>query len=235
MVTEKRHQQHLKALQSNILFKNVEAEKLMLFFTNFREEKWIKNTISISRKNTLHRFYIIFSGRIKVYQINPATGREFTLFLLTKNDVFDIFCLLDEAEHLVYHQALDDVIVLSIPIEKMREWVKAHPETNKSIMPYLMKRMRIIEEYAANVTLIDISARLALLLLKNINQESQKLELIHDLSNEEVAKLIGSTRAVVNRHLQEFKKEGIISIGRKKMELQNIQLLLEKIEHSNSK
>lgn len=170
-----------------------------------------------------------------MYKIDPFTGREFTLFLLTKNDFFDILCLLDGYEHHVYHQPLDNAIILSVSMSKMREWLKEHPEMNQALLPYLMKRLRIVEEYASNITLIDISTRLALLILKNINQKSQKLELINDLSHEEIANLIGSTRAVVNRHLQEFKEVGILNIGRKKMEIQNLQLLLDKVENRISK
>ncbi|WP_423818899.1 helix-turn-helix domain-containing protein [Salinimicrobium sp. TIG7-5_MAKvit] len=40
--------------------------------------------------------------------------------------------------------------------------------------------------------------------------------------------LIGSTRAVVNRHLQEFKNDGIISLGRQKVQIKDIDLLLLK-------
>lgn len=75
---------------------------------------------------------------------------------------------------------------------------------------------------------MEIPARLARLILKNINQESKKLEFINDLSNEEIANLIGSTRAVVNRHFQEFKNEGILKLGRKKMEVINLTLLIKK-------
>lgn len=226
---DKERQKYVEALHSHILFQNSDKEHFKLFFENFKREKWTKNTVSVSRTNTLYRFYIIFSGRIKVYKIDPFTGREFTLFLLTKNDFFDILCLLDEAEHHVYHLPLDDVIILSIPMDKMREWLKSHPEMNTVLLPYLMHRMRIVEEYASNITLIDISTRLAMLILKNINRKSHKLELINDLSHEEIANLIGSTRAVVNRHLQEFKEDGIINIGRKKLEIKNFQLLLDKI------
>lgn len=112
----------------------------------------------------------------------------------------------------------------------MRKWLRENPELNKNMLPYMGQRMRILEEQALNLTFADISTRLAKLILQHVNAESRKLELINDLSNEEIANLIGSTRAVVNGHLQMFKEEGILDVGRHRVELRNLELLLQKIK-----
>lgn len=219
-----------EVLQRHHLFRHLDRQSLLSILPWLQEECWPRNTCNVSSHRTLEKFHIIISGRLKIYKMSPSNGREFTLFLLTQNDVFDILCLLDGVEHLVFYETLDNVYVLTTPIEKMREWVIKHPEINKTLLPYLGRQMRVLEEYAANITLVDISTRLARLILRNINRRSNQLELINDLSNDELANLIGSTRAVVNRHLQEFKQSGIIRTGRKKLEIQNLELLLRKAE-----
>lgn len=220
----------LKVLEKNILFKDIQKEKLESLLKEFKTEIWPKHLCNINSKNTLRRFHIIVSGRLKIFQVDPDSAREFTLFLLQPNDVFDILCLLDGFEHKVYYETLDEVEILSIPIERMREWVKVCPQINGALLPYLGKQLRTLEEYASSHTLSDISSRLTRLILNHINQDSQELELINDLSNEELANLIGSTRAVVNRHLQDLKSDGILRMGRKKMEIQDLQLLQKKAE-----
>ncbi|OQX57187.1 MAG: cyclic nucleotide-binding protein, partial [Helicobacteraceae bacterium 4484_230] len=47
----------------------------------------------------LEHFYIILSGRMKVYDINLESSREQTLFLLTRGDMFDTITLLDGRPH----------------------------------------------------------------------------------------------------------------------------------------
>lgn len=234
MRSEKKRIKYLKVLKTNKLLKELEKKDLEQFLEDLKEESWPKHTCNISKQRTSNYFHFIISGRLKIYQIENRTGREFTFFLLKKGDVFDILCLLDGNEHKVFYETLDKVVLLTIPMEKMRNYIIQHPELNKQILPYLSHQIKILEEYASNVTLIDISTRLARLILKNINTESRKLELINDLSNEELANLIGSTRAVVNRHLQQFKNDGIISLGRQKVEIRNINLLLEKANGQNS-
>lgn len=228
MWSETRHSNYIEALKRNRLFKDIPEAEISLLLNELEEVVWPKSTCSVNNQRTLNYFHFVVSGRLKVYQIDLETGREFTFFLLKTGDAFDTLCLLDECEHDVYYETLDRVVLLSIPMRIMRQWVKEHPVINKNLLPYLSYQMRTLEEYASNITLIDISTRLARLILSNINSESKELEFINDLSNEELANLIGSTRAVVNRHLQQFKNDGIISLGRKKVRIKDLDLLLEK-------
>lgn len=226
-----KQQQYINLLQQNDLFKNISPEELTTFAGELSEEKWPKNTCSIGYDKCLYRFYFLISGRVKIYRTDEASGREFTLFLLKKNDVFDVLCLLESQEHKVYYEAIDDVLLLSIPIEKMRKWLRELPELNKMLLLYMARQLRVLEQYASDITLTDTSTRLAKLILNNVNDNSKRLELINDLSNDELANLIGSTRAVVNRHLQEFKSDGSLQVGRKKVEIKDLKVLLDRLEN----
>ena len=229
-MTDLKKRKYALALQKNKLLKDLEKEHISQFLEVMEEEIWPKHTCSIERARYQEKFHFVISGRLKIYKIDEKTGREFSLFILKKGDAFDILCLLDGCKHEVFYSALDRATLLSTPMPVMQKWLREHPEVNKNMLPYLSQRMRVLEEYASNITLIDISTRLAKLILSNVNKESQQLELINDLSNEELANLIGSTRAVVNRHLQVFKSEGILDLGRQKLEIKNIELLLEKAQ-----
>lgn len=228
MRSEKKSKKYFKALKANPLLKDLDEDQLLEIFKHLNVEVWPKATCDFTKRRTLKYFHFIVSGRLKIYQLEANTGREFTFFLLKKGDVFDILCLLDNDEHDVYYETLDRVVLLTVPLPTMRDWVSQYPLINKNILPYLSRQMRILEEYASNITLIDISTRLARLILKNINSESRELELINDLSNDEIANLIGSTRAVVNRHLQQFKNDGILTLGRQKVAIKDLNLLLER-------
>lgn len=232
MGSAKKSSKYVEALRRNKLLKDLPDEDLLQFLSELEEVVWPKNTCSINFQRTSRHFHFIVSGRLKIYQVEPNSGREFTFFILGKTDAFDILCLLDGSEHKVLYETLDRTVLLSLPIDRMKRMAQEHPEINRNLLPYLGHQIRILEEYAANVALIDISTRLARLILNNVNSESKELELINDLSNEELAKLIGSTRAVVNRHLQQFKNEGIIKLGRSRLILQDLDLLLQKANNN---
>ena len=202
---------------------SLEAIHRLLFFMT--SENWkiksFKDSTEVSST-----FHFIVSGRLKVYKSHPETGREHTVFILSAGDVFDVLSLLDTKPHEVYWEALDDLEVLKIPMSQMRQWIKDFPEIHQSIIYYLGNRMQQLMDVATDVTLHRTLVRLSSLLLKNINGETRKLELINNLPNEEIAGLIGTTRAVVSRHIQELKRCGAISVSRRQINVKNLELLL---------
>jgi CRP/FNR family transcriptional regulator len=221
----------LDALKKHRIFKNLDEETLKSLLQGFTLERWEKDVDFFNKPEAYRRFHVILKGRLKVYQIDQQTGREFTLFLLTKNDVFDVVSLLDGQKHTTNFKALDTVEVLCAPMAEARKWVEQHPEINKTFLPYLGYKMRLLEVNLTDNVLSDIPTRLAKLILNNIDESSQQLRLINDLPNDELASMVGSTRAVVNRHIQTLKEEGIIDTSRRHTTVKNIRALIKKIEN----
>ena len=221
------------ALNNCELFADLSKEQWLDLLEDFHEEKWSKNSCIINHQKFLFHFYIITSGRIKMYNVDEFSEKEHTLFLLKKSDVFDLFCLFDGAKHRVYYECLDNIKVLAIPMDRLRDWLNRNPHTYQHFLSYAGKMMRTLESNVSQLIFTNISTRLLKLLLENVNSKSKKLELINDLPNKEIANLIGSTRAVVNRHLQLLKQSGSIDVARNQLEIKDISLLLKELEKQN--
>ncbi len=212
------------------LLKSLDKETSNTFLGLFREETWPKNTCILNSEKLSLKFYIVLSGRVKMYQVDPFSGKELTLFLLTTCDFFDIFCLLDSRAHTIYYESLDEVTVLAAPMESLRNWLDENPNEYVNLLPYAGKQLRLLENSLFEMTFNDISTRLLKLLIKNVNKKSRHLEFIHDLPNKEIAHLLGSTRTVVNRHLQLLKHNGSLKLSRNKMEVQDLNILLQMLD-----
>jgi len=214
-----------EVLKGSLLFKNLDNEEIHAVLNQMTRLNWKKGIFKNSTEfnSSLH---FIVSGRIKGYQINKNTGREHTIFILTRGDAFDMLNLLDTERHMLYWETLDDLELLTIPIEEIRRMVEDNPKLNRSILSYLGSRMRILEDVSNDMCLHNTLGRLSSLLLKHFNGQSQKLEVINNLPNNEIAYLIGTTRAVVNRNIQELKKAGAISVKRKQIDVENVEILM---------
>ncbi|SDS41423.1 CRP/FNR family transcriptional regulator, anaerobic regulatory protein [Christiangramia echinicola] len=221
------------ALNNCELFNDLSETQWIELLEDFHEEKWSKNSCIINHQKFLFHFYIITSGRIKMYNVDEFSEKEHTLFLLKKSDVFDLFCLFDGSKHRVYYECLDNINVLAIPMDKLREWLNKNPHQYQHFLSYAGKMMRALESNVSQLIFTNISTRLLKLLLENVNSKSKKLELINDLPNKEIANLIGSTRAVVNRHLQILKQSGSIDMARNQLEIRDISLLIKELEKQN--
>ena len=184
--------------------------------------------------DTLNCFYFIIRGKIKISQINPVTSREQIVNLLSGGDMFDIVTLLDGETHEFVSEVLEESEVVEVPIGHVRELIENNPEFNRHFFPYLGRQLRRMEELAVDLSLYEVYERLVRLLARNIDRSEggeTTLRLINNLSNEELASLVGSVRKVVNRNLQKLKKEGVIELSRKQIRLLDLQQLLEKLNY----
>ena len=224
-------------LQQSHLFKSLSLDTLDDMLKSFRFETWQKGSQHDARL-ALKRFYVIMEGRMELMQINPETGRSFTLMILKEGDLYDVLSLLDGREHDVIPVALDNLKLLSAPMSSVRQWIQRHPEFNKNLMPHLSQCIRDREQIAADLALHDTPTRLARVILRHlptgINEEQQnseiKAELLHDLSNEQLAELVGSVRQVVNSHLGQMKKEGLIHMEQHQIVVDDLRRLKAKAE-----
>lgn len=223
------------ALKECIVFNNLDPESFDSLLSLFHEEQWQKNTCILHSEKVFFNFFIVLSGRIKMYQVDSRGDKEITLFILAKNDVFDLFCLLDGSRHDAYYECLDHVKVLAAPMAKVREWYQKHPEASKDLLPYAGKQLRMLENFVSDITFTDISTRILKLLIKNVKNNSNDLDLINGLSNKELGYLIGSTRTVVNRHLQRLKRNGCIRISRNRLEITDLSVLVHLLEQQQQK
>ncbi|MDT0649351.1 Crp/Fnr family transcriptional regulator [Autumnicola edwardsiae] len=228
------YQRYRRSLENCSLLSEMDDPTFKSLISLFYEEKWPKNTCFIDENKFLCKFFIILQGRVKMYQIDEISTKEVTLFLLTKGDFMDLFCLLDGSRHKVYYQSLDDVRVLAAPMENLHKWLQKNPEYYKNLLSYAGKQLRMLEDYVSDITFTDISTRLLKLLITNVNKDSNNLELINDLSNKEIAFLIGSTRAVVNRHIQKLKKNGCVLTSRENLQVMNLPLLISLLEKKST-
>lgn len=224
-----KYRHYYETLIESDLFSHVTHNALNQLLEISTAQNWPKKTCILDTSHTLYTFHILITGKIKVYHFDTSNDRLLTLFLLQDNDVFDIFSLMGCGTHKVYYEALENSEVLNIPVSKMKEWMKDNPLVHKSFLAYNVQKMNILERYIINVALEDIPTRLARLLYNNMDKTSSHYQSICGLSHIELGALIGTTRAVVNRHIQNFKEEGILEVSRKQITITNVKLLEEKL------
>ncbi|SHO81221.1 transcriptional regulator, Crp/Fnr family [hydrothermal vent metagenome] len=215
-------------------FNNIEIFKKLE--QNF-EEQFLKygKVVSFQKKETpfmgneLHRyFYIVLKGKIKTSQMNIDTSREITLSIYRQGDMFDILILLDGKAHDILYEVLERVELLQLPIEKVREWLRDNEQFNRHFFPYIASQMRNKENLASDLALYDTSQRLSKLLIQNIDSNNHYYyKLLQNLSKTEIAKLLGTVRNVVERHLKELERDDIIENRRKNIYIKDINKLLQ--------
>jgi len=212
-------------LKETLLFKQMDNELFEEALSHLFPLCLPKKTI-IEPYQTQKYIFIIVKGRVKVSQTNHE-GREYIISLLATGDLFDIITFLDEKQHEVIVETIDETVLLKTNIEFAKKWLEIHPEVYKNLLTYLAKQMRELEENAVNLSLYDTMTRLSKLILKNTDNDGINVKNIDDLSHETIAKMIGSVRKVVNLNIQKLKREEVINYSNRKLTIKNLKKLIK--------
>ncbi|MBN1475963.1 Crp/Fnr family transcriptional regulator [Candidatus Sumerlaeota bacterium] len=223
-------------MKTSVLFSNLDSETLRGMLADYRREIWPKGG-HLPSAQVADLFTVVISGRVELRRTNPLTGRQMTLFLLGPGDAFDVIALLDGHDHETQPVAVEPLEIITAPIASVRRWIERHPSFNRSFLPHLGQRMRELEDLSADLALSETVTRLAKLIIQQATPESEQIigeppptPLINTLSDEAMARMIGSVRAVVNRHLQDFIQRGLISTSHGKLVVHDLAKLKEHCE-----
>ena len=213
------------------LFNDLEQRFEQQFLEHGRVVSFKKKETPFLDGELLEYFYIVLNGKIKSFQMNLETAKEQTLFVYREGDMFDTFILLDGKPHDVLYEVIERVELLELPIDKVREWLRTNEQFNRYFFPYIASQMRHTEELASDLSLYSTAERLSKLLLQNINpNDHYYYQLLQNLSKTEIAKLLGTVRNVVERHLKELEAKHVIKNERKNIYIKDVKKLLESSE-----
>jgi len=201
----------------------VAKEQKKLFFK--------KGEDPLNSVDTQKYFYFVMSGKIKIFQIDFHSSKEQILYLLSRGDMFDVVSLLDGSERHYISEVLEETELIQVPLESIEQMILEDPQFRQFFYSYLAQQLRSMEELAVSLSFYDVYQRVLQLFTRFTKMDGDKpvLKVIDNLKHDDIASMVGTVRKVVNRTLQKLKSDGVIELGRKKIELKNFQKILDKL------
>lgn len=172
--------------------------------------------------------YIVVSGKVKISS-DSGDGRRHLSMVVGPADVFGELSLLDPGPRTSTATALTGVSAAPMGRELLRVWLTHRPELTERLLRVMARRLRRTDERLCDQVFTDVAGRVAKELLALAQrfgvQEGDAMRLTHDLSQEELAQLVGATRETVNKALTEFTGRGWISLDGKSVLIKNAERL----------
>ena len=209
-----------------------EISNLPSLVKNQKKVFFKKGEDPLNSLNTSKYFYFILSGKIKIFQIDFSSSKEQTLYMLARGDMFDVVSLLDGTQREQLSEVLEEGELIQMPIEDVKEMILIDSNFRQLFYSYLASQLNTMEDLAISLSFYDVYQRVLQLFNKFTYMKDGKavLSVIDNLTNEEIASMVGTVRKVVNRSLQKLKKDGIIDLSRKKIQITNFQKLLDRLD-----
>ncbi len=157
------------------------------------------------------RLYVIGDGKIKLGR-RSTDGRENLLAVLGPGEMFGELSLFDPGPRTLTASAVSDATLYELSHDELIRWLQTHPGMSKYLLGALARRLRRTNENLADLVFSDVPGRVAKALLDLSTRFGQPLDegirVAHDLTQEELAQLVGASRETVNKALADFAARG---------------------------
>lgn len=170
--------------------------------------------------------YLILEGKVKLGHGSPD-GRESLMAVLGPGEMFGELSLFDPGLRTSTATALTDATVLGLGNEQLMPLLEGRPEVAAALLQALARRLRRTNEAMADLVFSDVPGRVAKALMelgeKFGSLTPDGLLVTHDMTQEELAQLVGASRETVNKALAEFGQRGWIKLESRQVLITDVE------------
>jgi CRP/FNR family transcriptional regulator len=158
---------------------------------------------------------LMLSGNVRVYKIGE-NGREITLyrFGLGESCILTANAILNQQTFPAVALVESEAEAIMVPSETFRDWIRRHDEWRAFLFDLLAQRLASTMAIVDEVVFHRMDARVAALLLRRADQGT-----LIQITHQEVAAELGTSREVISRILEGFDAAGLIESARGQIEI----------------
>ena len=155
----------------------------------------------------------MITGKVKIGR-RSADGREKLLTIMGPSDMFGVLSMFDPGPRTATATAITTVCLAAMDRDALASWIANRPEITERLLQVLARRLRRTNDHLTDLIFTDVPGRVAKELLKMAQKfgttEREGMRVTHDLTQEEIAQLVGASRETVNKALSDFAQRGWI-------------------------
>jgi CRP-like cAMP-binding protein len=202
------------ALGRTVLFGNLQPEALKELAAIAHSREMTRGEVLFLAGEKATGLFVIASGRIRAYRVNTQ-GREQTIHVERDGATLAEVPVFDDGSYPATAVAEEPTTVLFLEKGDVRRFMLKHPEVCLTALKLMAQRLRGHAALVDALALQQVGQRLARLLLTQSRDHGTRTEagIQFDLalSNEELARSVGSVREVVSRTLTRLERDGLIA------------------------
>src|SRR6516164_10389704 len=164
------------------------------------------------------RLYVVLDGKIKLTR-TASDGRENLLSVLGPGEMFGELSLFDPRPRTSSAVAVTESKLAGLGHDYLRQWLTGRPDVAMHLLQALAQRLRRANDVMADLVFTDVPGRVAKALLDLADRFGEEqdggLQVHHDLTQEELAQLVGASRETVNKALADFSARGWLQLHAK--------------------
>lgn len=215
-------------LRSALLFRELDDEAAAALRASMVEVKLARGEVLFHEGDNGDQIYVVVDGKIKLGR-TAADGRENLLAVLGPGQMFGELSLFDPGPRSATATAITETTLLGLAHKDLLPWLTGRPEVARNLLSQLAQRLRRSNDTLADLVFSDVPGRVAKQLLDLSERfgipSAEGLRVVHDLTQEELAQLVGASRETVNKALADFVARSWIRLESRSVVLTDIERL----------
>lgn len=169
-----------------------------------------RHSIIINEGERSDTFFIILSGRVKVFG-SDESGKE-VIYATHGPGEYVGEMALDGHVRTASVMTIDETACSVVSGAELKDFIAAHPEFALHLIHKLIRRAREATEGIKNLALLDVYGRICVLLTTLAEDSDGTLRIRDKLTQQDIADRVGSSREMVSRIFKELINGGYVSL-----------------------
>ena len=204
----------ISALKSLPYFHVLDDDELAALARRMIERAFQRGETIFLEDEPCQGLYILRTGAVRIYKLSPE-GREQILRAMHAGESFNEVAVFDGGANPANVAALEPTSVWILPGAAVIDLIRRRPDVAMAIIQNLGARLRHLVGLVEDLSLRQVSARVAKLLLAIASGEEPTM------TQAEMAARLGTVREIVSRSLKQLEARGLIRVERKRVAILN--------------
>lgn len=209
------------------LFKDLK-ESLVREIANIAVIKRVKKgTVLFQQGEPGEAVYVVKEGSVKISMMDEE-GKEYIIHVMKPGEVFAEATLFSSGPYPADAEALEDSILIVLNNDRLEELIRSNSELALELIKVMAKRLQDISKQINSLALRDAIGRTISTLIRLAEEKGEKSGdkiTIKEISRQEFASMVGTTRETVTRILNQMSKENLLELDRQKIIIRDIKRL----------
>jgi CRP/FNR family transcriptional regulator len=183
-----------------------------------------KNEIIYLQDDDAHTFYLLKSGRVRLF-FSSMNGNELTVKILRTHNIFGDASYFSQTPRVTSASAVTDVKLVSVDLEKLMPYFTEHPGLIRELLDLMSQTIRLFSIQIYSMAFLSADKKVAHILVQlgtYFKTKETDPSYFIDYTHQDLAELIGIARVTTTKELKKFEKRGWLSLA-----YRNIQILNE--------
>lgn len=223
--------QAMAVLQNLELFRGLPPELIASLLANVEVLAVPAQTILLRQGDPADDLYLVLTGSVKVSRTS-RDDRQAIIEIMGPGDPLGELSAFDGGPRIATVTTLSDAWVAALPKADLHRCVLQSPELALRLLHAAARRLRKGAEDVDSLVFSDVPARLSGHLLRLERKFGKRcgevIRVDHNLSQFELAQLVGATRETVNKALADFSRRGWIRLDGKSFVILDRQRFIQR-------